>query len=558
MVAKEARPGQAVVVVGGRTGRDGIHGATFSSVELHEESEAVSSGAVQIGNPIEEKKVRDFLLRARDAGLYSCVTDCGAGGLSSAVGEMGAAIGAAVDLDLVPLKYEGLRYDEIWISESQERMVFAADEAHLPALRELAAEENVEMTVIGRFTDDRLLTLRYRDAEVGRLEMDFLHEGVPQIEREAVWEPPAHPEPSLPAAEAYGRTLKALLGAWNICSKEWIIRQYDHEVQGGSVVKPLVGPADGPGDAAVIAPKLGSRRGLALAVGLNPHYSDLDPHAMAAAAIDEALRNLVAVGASLERCAILDNYCWGNCDKPDRLGGLVRASKACYEIATAYRVPFISGKDSLNNEFATAEGTVAIPGTLLISALAVMEDVTRAVTMDAKDPGDAVYLVGLTRRELGGSHYHDHHGARGGQVPRVRPAEGAPAFAALGRCTAGGIVHSLHDCAEGGLAVAAAETAFAGGRGLDLSVAEVPVPEGETLEDRARLFSESQSRFLATVAPPQTAAFERELSAAGVAWGRLGTVVAEPRLMIRGTDGEPLIDEPLAALHEAWQAPLTR
>ncbi|MFH0911873.1 MAG: phosphoribosylformylglycinamidine synthase subunit PurL [Planctomycetota bacterium] len=556
-VAKEARAGQIALLVGGATGRDGIHGATFSSVELHEESERISSGAVQIGNPIEEKKVCDFLLRARDLGLFSSVTDCGAGGLSSALGEMGAAIGVEVELDAVPLKYAGLSYTEIWISEAQERMVLAADADRLEALRRLAREEDVALTVVGRFTGDRMLRLRYRGAEVGLIEMEFLHEGMPRVTREAVWAEPRTAEPVLPLPGDYGGDLKRILGSWNVCSKEWVIRQYDHEVQGGSVLKPLVGAQnDGPGDAAVIAPLLGSRRGLAVACGLNPRYSDLDPYWMAASAIDEALRNIVSVGASLERCALLDNFCWGNTDKPDRLGGLVRAARACYDFATAYGVPFISGKDSLNNEFASAEGTIAIPGTLLISALAVMEDVTRAVSMDAKEKGNAVYVIGRTRDELGASHYFALHDALGVRVPKVHPAEGLGAFRALSECTAQGLVRALHDLSEGGLAVAAAETAFAGGLGMELSLAGVPVPEHRTLRTDALLFSESQSRFLAEVAPPSAAAFERILRQHEVAFGRIGSVTGLNRLVVADASGSRVIDEPLDGLRAAWQAPL--
>ncbi|MFW5858085.1 MAG: AIR synthase-related protein, partial [Planctomycetota bacterium] len=556
MVEKASKPGDLVLVVGGRTGRDGIHGATFSSVELHEESETVSSGAVQIGNPIEEKKVRDFMLRARDAGLFHCTTDCGAGGLSSAVGEMGEAIGVEVDLDRAPLKYDGLSYTEIWISEAQERMVLAAEEADLPALQAIAHEEDVELTVIGRFTDDRLLRLRYNGVEVARLEMDFLHNGVPRIAREAVWTAPDAAEPALPVPADCTDALRGILGAWNVCSKEWVIRQYDHEVQGTSVLKPLVGAAnDGPGDAAVIAPRPGSRRGLALSVGLNPKYSDLDPYAMAAAAIDEALRNIIAVGGSLDRCAILDNYCWGNCEKPDRLGGLVRATQACYDVAKAYGVPFVSGKDSLNNEFATANGTVAIPGTLLVSAMAVLDDVTRAVSMDAKAAGNAIYLVGVTRDELGASHYYALHGERGANVPRVRTDEGKAAFAGLSACTRTGLVRALHDLSEGGLAVAAAEVAFAGGLGLDLSLADIPT-DGAALDAVRLLFSESQSRFLAEVEPGNAAAFEAALADAGAAHARIGEVTGSDRLVIRDADGQTVVDGTLADLKAAWQATL--
>ncbi|MHC4871424.1 MAG: phosphoribosylformylglycinamidine synthase subunit PurL [Planctomycetota bacterium] len=554
MVEKEAHPGQCVVVVGGRTGRDGIHGATFSSVELDEDSEMASSGAVQIGNPIEEKKVRDFQLRARDAGLYSCVTDCGAGGLSSAVGEMGEELGVEVDLEKVPLKYDGLSYTEIWISEAQERMVYAADEEKLAELQKLADEEDVEMTVIGRFTDDKMLHLKYNGVSVGDIEMDFLHNGVPQIEREAVWEEPKSVEPALAVKDNYNEELKRILGAWNVCSKEWIIRQYDHEVQGGSVIKPLVGVEnDGPGDAAVISPILGSQKGLVLSVGVNPKYSDIDPYWMAASAIDEAVRNVIAVGGSLERCAVLDNYCWGNCDKPDRLGGLVRASKACYEIGKYYGLPFISGKDSLNNEFATANGTVSIPGTLLISAMAVMEDVTKALSMDLKEAGNSLYVVGKTYDELGASHYYELYNELGRNVPVVRKEDALATFKALSSATDKRLVRAMHDLSEGGLAVAAAEMAFAGGLGLEVDLGSVPV-EGNLSADKV-LFSESNSRFLAEVSVEKQADFEKELTAEGVSFAKIGEVTSGHSLVVK-SDNNILIDNCINDLKKAWQKPL--
>jgi phosphoribosylformylglycinamidine synthase len=553
-MAKKRKPtsGQVAVVCGGRTGRDGIHGATFSSVELDEDSEMVSSGAVQIGNPIEEKKVADFILRARDAGLYSCITDCGAGGLSSALGEMGEDCGVEVELDKVPLKYAGLSYTEIWISEAQERMVISVDEKDLPALRKLADEENVEITVIARFTEDKHLRLKYGGVEVGCLDMEFLHEGIPQIEREAVWKAPRHEEPKIAEKENYGEDLKSLLGSWNACSKEWIIRQYDHEVQANSVLKPLQGELhDGPGDAAVIAPVLGSKKALAVSNGINPKYSDIDPYHMAASAIDEALRNIIAVGGSLERCAILDNFCWGNCDKPDRLAGLVRAAKACYDVGKAYGVPFISGKDSLNNEFGVGKDTICIPGTLLISALAVMDDLSRAVSMDSKEAGNYIYLVGTTKNELGGSLFYALHGAVGNSVPQVDVELGKKVFAAVSAVSAKGLARAIHDCSEGGAAMAAAEMAFAGGLGMDLEI----TPLAGDLPTHVILFSESNSRFLVEVPRDQADEFVQVVEGQGAPVRRIGVVTNTGRFFVtRG--GKQVIDESLTDLKAAWQTPL--
>ncbi|MCA9065748.1 MAG: phosphoribosylformylglycinamidine synthase, partial [Planctomycetaceae bacterium] len=309
---KHMQPGDLIVAVGGRTGRDGIHGATFSSAELTEESETISGGAVQIGNPVTEKMVADVILAARDRHLYSAITDCGAGGFSSAVGEMGEETGAEVWLDRAPLKYTGLSYTEIWISEAQERMVLAVPPATWPEFRDLCASEGVEATAIGQFTDTKELVLKYHDQEVGRVSMHFLHEGRPPVVREAVYEIRDAAAIPLPQKADYTEDLKAILGSLNVASKEWIIRQYDHEVQAGSVIKPLVGVQnDGPSDAAVVRPDLTSSRGLVVSCGINPHFGDADPWWMAASAIDEAIRNCVAVGADPARIAILDNFCWG-------------------------------------------------------------------------------------------------------------------------------------------------------------------------------------------------------------------------------------------------------
>lgn len=551
---KAASAGDLIVVVGGRTGRDGIHGATFSSIELHEESETVSSGAVQIGNAIEEKRVTDTILQARDLGLYSCITDCGAGGLSSAVGEMGEELGAEVHIEKIPLKYEGLSYDEIWISEAQERMVIAVPPKHRRKILNLFKAENVEATVIGAFTRDRQLRLYYNHHLVANLEMDFLHNGVPRLVRRATWTRQRFIEPKLREKKNYGRALKTVLGSWNVCSKEWIIRQYDHEVQGAGVLKPLVGAEnDGPGDAAVIAPKPGSKKGIAIANGINPKYGDLDPYWMAASAIDEAVRQIIAVGGKLEPIAILDNFCWGNTDKPDRLGSLVRAAEACYDIAKVYETPFISGKDSLNNEFRVGDESIAIPPTLLISAIGIMDDVTKCVSMDAKEPDNFIYVVGMTYDELGGSHYFALQNHVGNKVPIVRPQEARSIFLALGEATERRLVRSCHDCSEGGIAVAAAEMAFAGGYGMELSTLPVPRPR-KLARDDVILFSESNSRFICEVTPENVNAFEDCLK--DVPCAAIGRVTKGARFRVRGLNNTLIISEKLADLKHAWKAPL--
>ena len=562
---KEPQPGDLIVSVGGRTGRDGIHGATFSSAELTEHSEQTSGGAVQIGNAITEKMVADVLLQARDEGLYTAVTDCGAGGFSSAIGEMGEQIGAVVWLERAPLKYQGLSHTEIWISEAQERMVFAVPEANWKRFDELCRSESVEATVVGQFEDTGELHLVYQGHTVGRLQMQFLHDGRPPVVRQAVWNPPPQPAAPLAFPESVdtGQTLRQILACGNVASKHWIIRQYDHEVLGGSVIKPLVGVAsDGPSDAAVLRPKLDSRRGIAIACGLNPGYGDQDPGRMAASAIDEAVRNCVAVGADPQRIAILDNFCWGYTDRPETLGTLVRAAMACHDLAVQLGTPFISGKDSLNNEFSYSDGsgqrqTISIPATLLISALGQVDDVSRCVTMDLKSAGNPLYLVGRTRGEMGGSHFGLVHNWIGGEVPGVDGAEARKVFSGMHAAIQAGTVRACHDPSEGGLAVALAEMAFAGGRGaavdLESVVLESCDPQDHRGGDLFRLFCESNTRFVCEVDREREAGFLACFS--GLPVVRLGEVTEQPRLVCRGSSGL-LLDEPVEELKQVWQAPL--
>jgi phosphoribosylformylglycinamidine synthase len=559
---KQPKAGDLIVAVGGRTGRDGIHGATFSSAELTSQSDTVSGGAVQIGNAITEKMLLDVLLAARQRGLYNAVTDCGAGGFSSAVGEMGEHIGALVFLERAPLKYEGLSYTEIWISEAQERMVLSVPPEKWDELCALCASEGVEATRIGRFEPTGRLHLTYAGNTVADLAMDFLHGGRPPVVRDAVYEPLAASHSTAPceaASGGYTQALLRILGALNVCSKEWVVRQYDHEVQGATVIKPLVGAAnDGPGDAAVLRPVPGSYCGIVLACGMNPCYGDLDPYWMAASAIDEAMRNCVAVGGDPGRTALLDNFCWGNTDRPETLGSLVRAALACYDVATALGTPFISGKDSLNNEFRPAGGEpIAVPPSLLISALGQMADVRRAVTMDLKEPGNLLYQVGLTRDELGGSHFARIGGVCGGQVPRVDAAAARRLFAAVHGAIQARLLRACHDLSEGGLAVATAEMAFAGGVGARISLAGVPCdgqpPSAGTLPAAVRLFSESNTRFLCEVRPADAPRLEEMLR--GIPHARVGTVTSDPALaMLDGTTA--VVEASLASLKAAWQKPL--
>lgn len=553
-----AQEGDYIVALGGRTGRDGIHGATFSSAELTSESESLSGGAVQIGNAIQEKMVLDVLLQARDEALYHAVTDCGAGGFSSAVGEMGESIGAEVWLDRCPLKYDGLSYTEIWISEAQERMVLSVPPQNWERLEQLCAGEGVEATRIGKFVAGGRLKLLYHGELVGDLSMEFLHDGRPPVVRQAHYDPLPSEPMTLPdcSPDLVRNTVHGILGSLNVASKHWVIRQYDHEVQAGSAVKPLVGPqCDGPGDASVVRPRRDSLRGLVLSNGMNPHYGDFDTYHMAASAIDEAMRNAVAVGADPARIAILDNFCWGYTDRAETLGSLVRAAIACYDQAIALGTPFISGKDSLNNEFSYFDSTgqkqtIAIPPSLLISAMGQVDDVRQCVTMDLKEAGNAIYLVGQTWEEMGGSHFGLVHGLKGGAVPQVRQPMAKQTFAAVHRAIRSGTVRACHDLSEGGLAIAAAEMAFAAGLGMRLAI---DCLVAEKVSPLVALFSESNSRFLVEVEQQHASQFETLLQ--GVPCYRVGVTLAENKLQIE-VAGRILFDENGDDLKRTWQSPL--
>jgi phosphoribosylformylglycinamidine (FGAM) synthase-like enzyme/phosphoribosylformylglycinamidine (FGAM) synthase PurS component len=684
---KRAMPGDLIVMTGGRIGKDGIHGATFSSEELHAGSPAT---AVQIGDPITQKKMADFLIEARDLGLFTFIQDDGAGGLSSSIGEMACGSGGCeVHLEKAPLKYAGLAPWEIFLSEAQERMTLSVPPARIDAFMGLARRREVEATVLGRFTDSGRLECYYDGKLIASLDMDFLHDGVPKMHLRAVTpmarttlfsmiesnpdvlklidsriarfylvvpiavednvvvvascnrddfeftycvsdleqilgrtvrvvlayyvdiraaqdkfygpEPDRdekglveigeceiefdEPEPDemcavetdecafeydgsgfelvrpvpLTGRDLQGSLaegLKAVLGSLNVCSKETFVRMYDHEVQAQSVLKQFQGVhRDGPGDAAVLRPVPGSNRGLAISCGICPKYSYLDTYWMTAAAVDEAVRNLICVGAKLGTVAGLDNFCWPDPIQskktPDgeyKLAQLVRCCEALRDVCVAYGIPLISGKDSMKNDYKIGNTKISIPPTVLFTAAAVMDDVTKAVSMDVKRPDDVVYLLGGTYDEMGGSEYMALRGEYVGHVPRVNTAAARALYNALSSAIASGWVASCHDCSDGGLGVALAESAFAGGYGMDLDIRGIPVENAVVA-----LFSESQSRFVVTVHPKSVSAFEDTLSGCPVT--RLGTVIASEEFRLIGHDGAA-IRASLSELKEAWQRPL--
>lgn len=610
-IEKGARAGDAVVLLGGRTGRDGIHGATFSSAELTDSHEDEFAHAVQIGNAIEEKKALDVILQARDfpwegskVCLYSAITDCGAGGLSSAVGEMAAGLGAEVELEKVPLKYAGLRYDEIWISEAQERMVLAVPPPHLGAVLSLAASEDVEATVIGRFTDSGRLRVRYDGVEVGDIDLGFLHDGLPKLTRRAEWQSvqdrglaaeelgagnrEARRQEKAGVAragEACAAELRSRLADATTASKHWVIRQYDHEVQGGSVIKPLAGPHDGPSDAAVVRPRLESDRGIAIGCGLGVHTAGMDPYWMAVAAIDEAIRNVVCVGGDPDKTALLDNFCWPRVDDAPNLGALVRACQACYDAAKAYGTPFISGKDSLNNEFAldpgdvenvrrlvgqtpglsgrddaVREGRLAIPYTLLISSLSLVADVGRCVTMDLKQEQAQLYLIGQpTTFETGKSETR----------PLFDLSVAAETHRTVARLIRERLVVAVHDVSEGGALVTCAEMCLASDRSCrvhayyDWTDTEDRISRSECLvggegESELRFyFGESPGLYIVEVAKARTGDFEKLIQATpALLFATVGEHPSGRESLFQFETSDGLATLPVRELRELWRGTL--
>ena len=556
---KKAFPGDLIVMTGGRIGKDGIHGATFSSEELHEDSPV---SAVQIGDPITQKRMTDFLLKARDMGLYHCITDNGAGGLSSSVGEMAIKSGGCeLHLEKTPLKYEGLQPWEILLSEAQERMTLAVSPEKIDQFLTLAEKMNVEASVLGKFTDSGTFHILYDGRTVAYLDMDFLHRGVPPLKMEAKWELRRYEEPQRESPRDLTPSLKEMLGRLNICSKESVIRQYDHEVQGGSVVKPLVGVhEDGPSDAAVIRPLMESMEGVVISHGICPRYSDIDAYHMMACAIDEALRNYIAVGGSPKRVAGLDNFCWCDPIKSDKtpdgeykLAQLVRANMALYEYTTCFGIPCISGKDSMKNDYRIGNNKISIPPTVLFSVMGKIEDVRKAVTMDVKQAGDVVYIMGETFDELGGSEYYAMVGYVGNNVPKVDGTRAKRMYVALHRAIDLGLIESCHDCSDGGLGVALAESSFAGGLGVEVDLRKVPTRE--IVRNDSLFYSESASRFIVTVSPQSKEGFEKVMKGHIVA--EIGRTVGDSVFTVVGLEGKVVVEADIYELKEAWRSTLS-
>ncbi|MCP4744788.1 MAG: phosphoribosylformylglycinamidine synthase [Desulfobacteraceae bacterium] len=565
---KNILAGDLVIMAGGRVGKDGIHGVTASS-EIF--SEHTPAGHVQIGDPYTQKKMQDFLLEARDQALIRFITDNGGGGLSSSVGESALfSNGCEIDLDKVPLKYEGLDQWEIWVSESQERMTIAIDPENREPFFQLAAKHAVECTIIGRYTDTGKLHIKYNGTTCAFVDLDLLTKGFAQWEFDAVWKSPEDRgliEPVLLPVRECNKHLLDMLSRPNICSKNWIARQYDHEVQGTSVIKPLIGKdRDIASDAAVIRPVLESNRGLAFAQSLLPFYSQIDAYHMTTCTIDEAVRRLIAVGGDPGHIGGVDNFCWPNIqfdpvDNPDgkfKAAQLVRSCEALRDMCLAYEIPLLSGKDSmyvdghLPGRYGEVHKISALE-TLQFSTTSVISDVKSCVTLDAKMPGDLVYILGATANELGGSEYYDMFGYIGCNVPQVKPSQFLTLYRALFKAINQDLIASAHGIYRGGLGVHLAQVAMAGGLGLSINLESVPVEGGDELREDKLLYSESAGRFIVTVDSNQRRSFEKHFDRMPMAC--IGQVTSTDRFTVNGLNSTTIIDLSVPELKNAWHGP---
>jgi phosphoribosylformylglycinamidine synthase len=550
---KKAQPGDLIVMAGGRVGKDGIHGATFSSEAIDTGSPAT---AVQIGDPITQKKMSDVLVKeARDMLLYSSITDNGAGGLSCSVAEMAKESGGCeVALDKVPLKYNGLTPWEIWISESQERMTLAVPKKHWEEFHKLMKKRGVEATIIGTFTNSGKCVVNYNGKTIMDIAMQFLHDGLPQRPMHTTYTPIKHSKPVIPQLQDLTKQYISFLSRLNIASYSHISQQYDYVVQANSVLPPLQGKGRVNADASAFRPVLTSNRAVVLSQGLYPTYSQIDTYHMAAASIDTAIRNAVAAGVNPDHLAILDNFCWTDSNNPESLGKLKRAAKACYDYAVEYGTPYISGKDSMFNDFKGFDKkgnpiAISVLPTLLISSIGVVNDQTKVVSLDAKKPGDIVYILGETFDELGGSEYFSSFGKIGNTVPQVNAKKNNILYHALYKAMQRDLVASSQSIHHGGLAVAIAKTAMGGMLGMEVNLTQLP---GSVSRDDFALYSESQGRILVTVAPENTKEFERTMM--GNTCAKIGIITKNGNVVITGKSGKVIIQTPVTDMFASYKS----
>jgi phosphoribosylformylglycinamidine synthase subunit PurSL len=551
---KEAQPGDRVIIIGGRVGQDGIHGATFSSETLDEKSPAT---AVQIGDPITQKKLSDAVIKeARDLDLYSSITDCGAGGISCSVAEMARECGGCtVELDQVPLKYPNLEPWKIWTSESQERMTFAIPPEKVEQFTKLMNSRGVEVADIGSFNNSGRCVVKFHGETIVDLSMEFLHDGLPEKSLTTSYTKTQHPEADFPQPEDLTTELQQLLARPNICSFEFITTQYDHNVQGGSTLKPLQGKGRVNSPTSVTKPLLESNKGVVCSQGINARYSYIDTYHMSASAIDTAIRNVISVGGNLDHLALMDNFCWCSSNEKERLGQLKASVQACYDYAVAYGTPYISGKDSMFNDFKGYDKDgkatkISVAPTLLISALSVIDDVTKSVSLDPKFAGDLVYILGETKDELAGSEYFDQHGFLGNKIPQVNSEEAIKLYRTFMEATDKRLIASALSPSQGGLGVALAKMAIAGQLGMQIDLNKVPQQNCD--REDSILFSESQSRFIVTIDPKRQEEFEALFANHPLA--QIGMMRQDPKFVISGKEGKTIIDTDITKLDEHYRS----
>lgn len=556
---KKAQPGDYVVMLGGRVGKDGIHGATFSSEAMDSGSPAT---AVQIGDPITQKKLSDAIAKeARDLLLYNSITDNGAGGLSCSVAEMAKESGGvAVNLEKVPLKYSGLEPWEIWISESQERMTLAVPKEKWNIFKSLMDSREVEATIIGKFTDSGKCLVSHNGKIIMDIDMDFLHDGLPTKFLTTTYNPIKYEEPNIPQEKNLSQTLLNMLSRLNITSFSFISQQYDYVVQANSVLPPLQGRGRVNADASTIRPNLDSQKGVVMSQGLYPSYSDIDTYHMAASSIDTAIRNAVAAGADPDYLAILDNFCWSSGNDPEQLGKLKRAAQACYNYAVIYGTPYISGKDSMFNDFKGYDENgiplkISIPPTLLISSVGIVNDINKLVSLDLKQPGDLMYILGETKEELGASEYFAMEGEKrnkkyiGNNVPKVDAKKNKKLYDLFFKAVQNNLIASSISIGRGGMAVALAKTAIGGKLGLQVDLKHIP---GNVSRDDHILYSESQGRILVSIDPKNKNKFEKNFK--NIPYGLVGKVTKNQIFKVIGLENKKIINLKVDELEKAYKS----
>lgn len=557
---KKARAGDYVVMVGGRVGKDGIHGATFSSEALTSGSPAT---AVQIGDPITQKKLSDAIVKeARDLDLYSSITDNGAGGLSCSVAEMATECGGfVVDLEKVPVKYPGIQPWEIWVSESQERMTLSVPKEKIDSFLSLMEKRGVEATILGEFNDTNRAIVKYNGEKILDIDMTFLHDGVPKKILSSSYTKERHEEPEFSYPSDLTPVLSVMLERHNIASFEFISRQYDHEVQGGSILKPLQGVGEVNSYASVTRPLYESKKAIVASQGITSKYSQIDTYHMAACAIDTAIRNAVAVGCSIDHLALLDNFCWCSSNEPERLGQLKEAARACYEYSIAYKTPFISGKDSMFNDFKgfnenSDQLKISVLPTLLVSSIGVINDYNKSVSLEAKFPGDLIYIIGETKKELGGSEYLEVVGEKtigkpliGNSVPKVDASKARNVYEKINEAINKNLIASSIPVNSGGLGIALAKMCIAGRLGAEIDLSKLNRTADVQREDIA-LFSESQSRIVISVAPENKEKLEKLFG--GISFAEIGKVVDE-NFIIKGFSNNKIVDTNIKNLEQKYK-----